>query len=164
MRLRSLGFLMMLSAGCGAVGDTTDPAAPGAGDPQSEHEAGAADKDQLQICPPALCPPDLKVVEDDRAQWKWDPGTKQWYPAYAQGFSVSNVGTGAAGSFPVAVLRGADSYSFTISSLAVGASQYYQLIDLRCAEPVTVVVNALSVLPEPNHTNNAVAIRGACYL
>jgi hypothetical protein len=112
-------------------------------------------------CNPILCPPDLTVVEDDRDQWKWDPSIG-WYPAYAQGFTVKNIGSGPAAQFHVAVYRSADSYGFDIPSMAADTSQYYRLDNLGCGEKVLILVNPFNALYESDYNNNAVTITGVC--
>lgn len=107
--------------------------------------------------------PDLTVVRDDRSAWHWDG--RQWYPAYATGFTVSNIGSATSGSFHVAILNGSRSRGFDIPSLTPGASQYYELTsELSCGTTATVIVNPFNVAWESNYDNNVATVPGICNL
>lgn len=119
-------------------------------------------RDFIKLCTPAICPPDLAVREEIRSVWRWDPN-RGWYSVQAQGFTIYNIGVGAAGGFHVAVLRTSQSYGFDVAGLAVGASQWYE-VDASCGEAVTVIVNPWNALPESNYNNNSVGFYGWCGL
>ncbi|GAC1373801.1 MAG: hypothetical protein NVSMB47_20960 [Polyangiales bacterium] len=107
--------------------------------------------------------PDLTVVRDDRSAWHWDGS--QWYPAYATGFTVSNIGSATSDSFHVAILNGSRSRGFDIPSLTPGASQYYELTsELSCGTTATVIVNPFNVAWESNYDNNVATVPGICNL
>ncbi len=75
---------------------------------------------------------------------------------------ISNIGPGYAPTFRVAVLAGADTFSFWVGGLQAHRHLTYTLPAFDCGQPIAVIVDADQQTNDVNYANNGTGFTASC--